>query len=492
MYDLIIIGAGSSGASIARRLSRYKLKIALLERENDVAMGASKANSAIVHGGYAESHDELRGRICYPGRLAFDQLEKELHFGFLKNGSIVLAFNEEEMETIHKLYDMGLENGLDDMEIIDQKRLRELEENVSDDAIGGLYCKGAGVCSPYEYVIALVENAITNGVDLFLNSEVSDIKKEGETFNVSCTNGKTYEGKFLVNASGLSGAEISSMITETNFTIHPRSGEYLLMQKGTGAKVKQVLFQVPSERGKGILVTRTYHNNMLLGPDAIDEEEIDKGTHEERLAFIYKEAQRSVKPGTIDINRFIRSFTGLRPASSTGDFIIEKTKTPGFINCVGIQSPGITSSPEIAKMVEGLLKEEGLEMVEDETYNPNRKPIIEYKDLEDFNKVKDLIDLPLGTPERLVCRCEQVSEETIRDAMNRGIPVTTVDGIKRRTRAGMGFCQGTFCKPRVIEVMEDELGRKLENTETDVEHSGINRVSKKDIVAYIKNQAEKE
>ena len=486
MYDVIIIGAGVTGASIARRLSRYKLDILVLEKENDVSMGASKANSAIVHGGYAEPHHELRGRICYEGRKEFKKLDEELNFGFLENGSLVLAFDEEDEKELEKLMAMGLENGLDDIEIIDQERLREIEPNVSDKATAALYCKGAGVCSPYEYVIALMENAIANGTDLKLESKVTNIEKNDQVFTISTENGEKYEGIFVINASGLEGARVSEMITETDFTIHPRSGEYLLMQKGTGSRTKQVLFQTPSTKSKGILVTRTYHNNLLLGPDAIDEEEIDRGTHIERLAEIYDLAQKSVKDDVINLKEFIRSFTGLRPASSTGDFIIENTKTNGFISVVGIQSPGITSSPAIAKMVEGILKDLGLKLEDDPSYNPQRKPIIKYKELEDFNKVIKKVDLPLGDPERLVCRCEQVSEKTIRDAMNRGLPCNSFDSIKRRTRAGMGFCQGSFCRSRVIEVMEDELGHQVKSDRFDSEHSGITRVNKADINKFIK------
>lgn len=486
MYDVLIIGAGASGASIARRLSRYDLSVAILDKANDVSMGSSKANSAIIHGGYAEPHDELRGRICYPGRVQFDKLNEELNFGFIKNGSMVLAFSDEEMGTLQELYDMGIENELPDMEIIDQDKLREMEPNVSDNAVAALYCAGAGVCSPYEYVIALVENAVANGAELFLNSRVDNIEKDDDTFKVYTEDGKKYQARFVVNASGLEGAIVSNMIAETNFDIHPRSGEYLIFQKGTGKRLNHVLFQCPTEMGKGILATRTFHNNLLLGPDAIDEEEVDLATHEDRLIYIYEEAQKSVKEDVIKLQEFIRSFTGLRAASSTHDFIIEESNVPGFINVVGIQSPGITSSPEIAKIVEQILDEAGLELKEDPSYNPHRDPIIEYKELEDMNKIKDKINLDLGNPERIVCRCEQVKEETIRDAMNRGIPVETFDAIKRRTRAGMGFCQGEFCKPRVLEVMEDELGHAPIDDMFDSERNGVSRINKKRINEVIK------
>lgn len=490
MYDVLIIGAGTSGASIARRLSRYELSIAILDKANDVSMGASKANSAIIHGGYAEPHDELRGRICYPGRTQFEELNKELNFGFVANGSLVLAFNEDEIPTLEKLYDMGIENGLPDMEIIDQEKLREIEPNVSDEAIAALWCKGAGVCSPYEYVVALVENAVANGAELFLNSRVCDIEKHDDHFVVKTEDGNEFGARYVVNASGLEGAIVSNMIAETNFDIHPRSGEYLIFQKGTGKRINNVLFQVPTEKSKGILATRTFHNNLLLGPDAIDEDEIDLSTHEDRLMYIYEEAQKSVKDDVINLREFIRSFTGLRPASSTHDFIIEESNVPGFVNVVGIQSPGITSSPEIAKIVEGILRDSGLELTNDPNYNPHRDPIIEYKELEDMNKIKDRIDLPLGDPERIVCRCEQVSEATIRDAMNRGIPVETVDAVKRRTRAGMGFCQGQFCRPRVLEVMEDEMNKKPIDDMTDYERVGVSRLNKQRVNELIKEMKE--
>lgn len=486
MYDLIIIGAGVTGASIARRLSAYKLNILVLEKEIDVSMGASKANSAIVHGGYAEPHSELRGRLCYEGRKEFKKLNEELNFGFLENGSLVLAFDKKDEEALERLLAMGIENGLDDLDIIDQEKLRSIEPNVSDDAISALYCKGAGVCSPYEYVIALMENAITNGVDLKLENEVKSIEKNGNSFILTNQNGEKYKSRFVVNASGLEGANVSKMITETDFDIHPRSGEYLIMQKGTGKRLNQVLFQSPSPKSKGILVTRTYHNNLLLGPDAIDEEVLDLGTHMERLETIYELAQKSVKPDVINLKEFIRSFTGLRPAASTGDFIIENSKTSGFINAVGIQSPGITSSPAIARMVEDILESLGLELIKDKTYNPHRKPIIKYKDLEDFNKIKDKVDYELGNPDRIVCRCEQVDEKTIRDAMNRGIDCKSFDSIKRRTRAGMGFCQGSFCRSRVIEVMEDESNEKIKSDKFDYEEKTISRINKKDVNDFIK------
>ena len=482
MYDVIIIGGGIVGTSVARALSRYQLKVALLEKENDVSMGATKANSAIVHGGYAEAHAKVKGRLCYQGRKQFEQLNKELNFGFDPIGSLVLAFEEEQKQGLEDLMANGLLNGLDDLEILDHDAIMALEPNVNPEVKYALYCKGAGVCSPYEMAIALMENAIHNGVELFLETPVAAIDRTEAGFSVKAVDGRAFDTRYVVNAAGLYSDKVANMVGLNDFTIKPRSGEYLLMVRGSGALLNNVLFQMPTKMGKGILVTPTYHGNLLIGPDAVNEAEADRDTHADRLLRIYKEALMTTDK--LNIKQFIRSFTGVRAVSSTDDFIIEESAVPHFINAAGIQSPGITSSPAIAQMVVDILKDAGLALTEDPSFDPYRKPIITRKELKPLAEVKPLIDLPLGSEGRLVCRCEQVAESTILDAMRRGIPVTTIDGVKRRTRAGMGFCQGTFCRPRVAEVMSKELGYTVDPS-FDIEHSGINRVAKADIVKYI-------
>ncbi|MGL4283945.1 MAG: NAD(P)/FAD-dependent oxidoreductase [Eubacterium aggregans] len=484
-YDVAIIGAGIIGTSIARALSRYQLKVALLEKENDVAMGATKANSAIVHGGYAEPHAKLKGRLCYKGRMQFDRLNEELHFGFEKIGSLVLAFEDEQLPTLRELYENGLANGLEDLEIIDHDAIMVMEPNVNPEVKVALYCKGAGVCSPYEMAIAMAENATLNGVELSLKTQIESIEKAPEGhFVLNSTEGRRIEADYVVNAGGVQSDKISEMVGVDDFRILPRSGEYLLMARGTGSLVHNLLFQMPTKMGKGILVTPTYHGNLLIGPDAVNEELADKDTHPERLIKIFKEAKQTTEK--LDIRNFIRSFTGVRAVSSTDDFVIEATDIPGFINCGGIQSPGLTSSPAITDLVVELLSETGLDLKEDPTFNPYRKPIIEKKELLPFKEIKARIDMP-SAPEKIICRCEQVTEETIIDAMSRGIPVTTIDGVKRRTRAGMGYCQGSFCRPRVAAVMEKVLGYPVDPG-FDVEHSGVNRVGKNAIVDYVKSQ----
>lgn len=486
MYDVIIIGGGIIGTSIARELSKYNNKILLLEKDMDVSMGATKANSAIVHGGYAESHYTLKGRLCYEGRKQFKKLNEELNFGFRETGSLVLSFYDNK-ETLERLMENGIKNGLDDLSIIGNKEIMEIEPNINPNVKWALYCKGAGICSPYEMAIAMAENAIQNGVELKLENKVLSIEKKNELFIVK-TNKDTYCGKYVVNAAGLYSDKISKMVGVDDFKILPRSGEYLLFARGTGEAINTVLFQLPTKFGKGVLVTSTYYDNLLIGPDSSDDaEKDDTSTHIDRIAKIYNQALFIYDK--IDPKKFIRSFTGIRARSSTDDFIIEETKVKGFINVAGIQSPGLTSSPAIVNMVIRILEEAGLELIQNPNFNPYRKPIIEKKPLKNFSEIKNKINLPLGSKGRIVCRCEQVLEEEIVDALHRGIKIKTVDGVKRRTRATMGWCQGNFCKSRVIEIMEREYGEKID-PKFDIEHSGVSRVQKSDLLDYLNSLEE--
>lgn len=486
MYDVIIIGAGIVGTTIARELSKSNAKVLILEKGIDVSMGATKANSAIVHGGFAEKHEALKGRLCYKGRVQFKKLDEELNFGFRETGSLVISM-EDDKEPLEKLIANGIKNGLDDLEIIGPDRIRELEPELTHDVKWALYCKGAGICSPYEMAISMAENAIRNGVTLKLEHQVTGIEKDGDVFRVS-TDKEEFQGKFVVNAAGVYADEISKMVGVNNFEIFPRSGEYILFTRGTGDPINTVIFQLPTKYGKGVLVASTYYGNLLIGPDASDEVgKDDTSTHIERVAKIYQ--QTKALYGKINSKQFIRSFTGIRARSSTDDFIIEETEVKGFINVAGIQSPGLTSSPAIAEMVIGILKDAGLEWEDNNEFDPYRKPIVTKKPLQPLKDIKQFIELPLGSKDRIVCRCEQVREDEIVDALHRGIRIKTVDGVKRRTRAGMGWCQGEFCKPRVIEIMEREYGEKIDPG-FDIEHSGVNRVQKSDLLDYLKSLEE--
>lgn len=485
-YDVIIIGAGIVGTSLARELTRYRTSVLVLEKEADVSMGATKANSAIVHGGYAEKYSTLKGQLCYQGRTQFRKLEEELNFGFRETGALVVTL-EDKREILEMLLENGRRNGLTDLRILDGDAVRKMEPALNRGVRHALYCEGAGVCSPYGMCIAMAENAVMNGAVLELSSEVTGIVKEGEGFLVR-TDRAHYRSRFVVNAAGVHSDRVSKMAGVGGFSILPRSGEYLLFARGTGEPLNSVIFQLPTKYGKGVLLTSTYDGNLLIGPDARDEEEKeDTSTHLARVAEILR--QSKVLYDGINPMQFIRSFTGIRARSSTEDFIIEETQVKGFVNAAGIQSPGLTASPAIAQMLVRILNEAGLDLVPNERFNPYRRPVVKHRKLKPLKEVQHLIDMPVGNPERIVCRCEQVTEGEIVDALYRGIPVSTVDGVKRRTRASMGWCQGDFCRKRIIGIMERELGIEIDPS-FDIEHSGVSRVGKSELVDYLKGLKE--
>lgn len=450
MYDVIIIGAGVIGANIARELSKYKLNICILEKEEDVSCGSSKANSGIVHGGYSDEPGTLKAELCVKGNKMFKHLEKELNFGYRETGSLVLAFSDEEKENLEVLYRKGSANGVGGMEIIDGDEVRKMEPYLSKDIKWALYCKDSGVCSPYEFTIALTENALENGVKLELNNQVTDIKMSGSNFKV-ITNQGEFESKYIINASGVYSDKISKMIGVNDFDIIPRKGEYILFNKDQSYLVNKVIFQVPTEKGKGILVTTTYHGNLLIGPDAQQiADRDDVSTDEESLRAIIDAARKSVDG--FNMKKALTSFAGVRPTNTKKDFIVEEARVKGFLNVTG-DSPGLTSSPAIAKKVVIILKDSGLILEEKEDFKSYRKPIIAKKD-ENFQG-----DINSEDPNKhMICRCEKVTETEIVDALNRGIEVKSLDAIKRRTRAGMGMCQGAFCGPRVRALVAKTLG----------------------------------
>lgn len=460
MYDVIIIGAGVIGANIARELSKYKLNVCMLEKEEDVSCGASKANSGIVHGGYSDKPGTLKAELCVKGNKMFKQLEKELNFGYRETGSLVLAFSDEEKENLEVLYRNGIANGANGMGIIDGDEVRKMEPYLSKEIKWALFCKDSGVCSPYEFTIALTENALENGVELKLNNKVTDIKLSGSNFKV-ITNQGEFETKYIMNASGAYSDKVSKMIGVNDFDIIPKKGEYIIFNKDQSYLVNKVIFQVPTEKGKGILVTTTYHGNLLIGPDAQQvTDRDDVSTDEESLKAIIEAARKSVDG--FDMKKALTSFAGVRPTNTKKDFIVEETRVKGFLNVTG-DSPGLTSSPAIAKKIVTILKDSGLILEEKEDFKLYRKSIIAKKD-ENFKG-----DINSEDPNKhMICRCEKVTEAEIVDALNRGIEVKSLDAIKRRTRAGMGMCQGGFCGSRVRALVAKTLGI----TEDEVKQRG--------------------
>jgi len=490
MYDVCIIGGGVVGCAIARTLAQYDLRIVLCEKSIDVGNGATKANSAIVHGGYTAKHGTLKGELSIRGNRMYDKLNEELNFGLRRCGSLVLAFSEEERTQLRALKSNGELNGVRDLRIVERDELEGMEPHVGPEALAALYCPETAVTSPYEMCIALAENAVRNGVDVLLESEVLGIEKRDGSFSIEVTAPHSSENShnlnlaadFVVNAGGVYSDRIAAMIGDASFKINPRRGQYLLLRRGDGDMAKHVVFQTPSEKGKGILVTPTYWGNLLIGPNS---EEIpdreDVGTNRDILNYIVDTARRSIPD--FKLSHIIRSFSGIRATGDSKEFIIREAPIGGFIHAAGIDSPGLTSSPAIALRVTELLEKAGLSLKENPDFDPLRPPINSPAPLQPIKEIQGFIDLPEGDPERVVCRCEQVREKTIVDALNRGIPVRSLDAVKRRTRAGMGPCQGTFCGPRVRRLIAREGGIPEDEVAPRGGASGLlpERVSGKDL-----------
>ena len=494
MYDISIIGAGVVGAAIARELSKYKLKICLIEKEEDVACGATKANSGIVHGGYAEKAGSIKAKFSYAGNRMYPKLNEELNFGFAQIGSLVIGFDEHDAVKIRELYANGKKNGVMDLHIVDGDFVRSKEPHLNQDITISLHCPTAGITSPYEFAIALAENAIHNGVELKLATQVIAIDKINVTtrsviasetkqssnnnafgdfldchaaknaarndesndyFVIKTNNSEEIPTKIIINAAGLYADEIAKMVGCMDFAIKPRQGQYLLFEKDQGELVNSVIFQTPTTISKGILVTKTYHGNLLIGPDATpitDKDFVE--TAEPNINYIIAAAKKSLDK--FDLSKVITTFAGNRAAPSTDDFIIGHSLVKNFINAAGIESPGLTAAPAIAVHIAQLIKEsDELNMVLDANFDPIRLPYNNINNMLENNLNELIKDNPkYGC---VVCRCETVSEGEICDALNRNIPISSLDAIKRRTRTCMGRCQGGFCTPKIMDIMHKEL-----------------------------------
>lgn len=450
MNDIIIIGAGIIGCSIARELSKYKLDVVLLEKAHDVSNGATKANSGIVHGAYAAENGTLKAKFNYIGNRMYDKLNKNLNFGYRKTGGLVLAFDNEEVKIIENLYNNSLKNGEKDVRIINKNEILKIQPNINFNVKKALLANDVGIVSPYEMAIALAENSVNNNVKLFLNSEVESIKKISDYFEVNTKNHKIFQSRYIINCAGVESSNIASLLEMDNFKIIPKKGQYILFHKDTGKTTNKVVFQTPTKKGKGILVTSTYHGNLVIGPNSEVVDSIDNlKTDIETVDYIIKNAKKSIPD--FDFKKVLRSYSGIRATSDKGDFIIEESQISGFINAAGIDSPGLTSAPAIAIEVINILNNIGLRFEEKKYFCNYRKPIIIKKNLS-ANDIKD--KLSIEGEEKLICRCEQVYQKEIVDALSRDIDISTIDAVKRRTRAGMGFCQGKFCKPRVKEIIK--------------------------------------
>jgi len=455
-YDVIIIGAGVSGAMIAHSLAKYNLKVCVLEKESDVSMGTTAANSAIIHAGFDPEPGSLKAKLNREGSLMMERTAKELSVPYKRIGAMVLCFDEERMPDLRLLYERGLSNKIDELSIISGKEVLDLEPNISSNVKAALYAKTSAIISPFELTVAACENAADHGTEFVLEAKVENIEYSGETFKVSTTNG-TFESRFLVNAAGVFADEIAKMVGDDSYEIVPRKGEYLLMDKAQGNTVRHTIFQLPTELGKGILITPTVDNNLLIGPTAEDVQ--DKNlteTTSEGLKKIMDDCRRILP--NMNFRDVITSFTGLRATlKPKGDFIIAPSKKNSkFINVGGIESPGLSAAPAIGEYAVELLKKAGLKLEENKNYNPCRKPVKRFCEMTEEEITKAHEENPLYA--RIICRCEKVTEAEIVDAIKRNVGATTLDGVKRRTRAGMGRCQGGFCGPSVVDILARELG----------------------------------
>ena len=452
MYDIVIIGAGIVGAMTARELTKYNVSVCVLEKENDVALGATKANSAIVHAGFDAKPNSLKARLNVRGSEMMPKVTRELGVKYKNNGSLVLGFDKNDRKVIDELFERGIKNGVKGLKTLDYDELHALEPKISPNAKYALYAPSGAIVCPYELCIAAMGNAMDNGAELKLNFKVTEIKENGGYYTVS-SDTDSIDAAYIINASGLYSDDVARMVGDDSFDIHPRRGEYILLDKECGTLTSRTIFRTPSDKGKGILISPTVDGNFLCGPTAVDmTDKEDKSTTADGFGKIITEACQNIE--SIPFNKTITSFCGLRAVGSTGDFIINSPK-PSFINAAGIESPGLSASPAIAEYIIELLKKSGANLKTNENFNPIRKPYHEFRESSVDEKNRVIKEHPEYG--RVICRCETVTEGEIIDAIRTNPGARDIDGVKRRTRAGMGRCQGGFCLPYVSEILAREL-----------------------------------
>ena len=452
MFDVVVIGAGVVGGLVARELSRYELSVCILEKCSDVALGATRANSAIVHAGYDAKEGSLKAKLNVQGSKMMESVAEELGVKYKRNGSLVVGFNEEDRQTLQGLLERGTKNGVEGLRVIDREEILSLEPNIGAGVTVALHAPTGAIICPYELCMAAVGNAMDNGVKLKLDFNVEKIEKFNTGYRITSEN-DTVEAEFVINCAGVFSDEIAKLAGDDTFTVNPRRGEYMLLDRECGELVSHTIFRCPSKMGKGILVSPTVDGNLILGPTAEDiEDKEDTKTTAEGLAKVRAQAGEQVSG--INFGKVITSFTGLRSTGSTGDFVINERD--GFINCAGIESPGLSSSPAIATYIADILRGAGLEMKEKADFNGRRRPAHYYKELTLDEKNEIIKEHPEFA--HVICRCETVTEGEILEAIRTNPKPRDVDGVKRRTRASMGRCQGGFCTPYIIDLLAAEMG----------------------------------
>lgn len=452
MYDVIVIGAGVSGSATARELSRYDLKVGVLEKEEDVCCGTSKANSGIVHAGFDARPGSLMAKMNVRGNQMMEQLTEDLDIPFERNGSLVLCFAKDEMERLEKLKKQGEENGVKRLQILSGEEVRRMEPDLSKEVYAALYAPTGGIVCPFELNLALAENACQNGAEFYFDTAVEQIEKTEGGYRIHAGE-KTYETRCVVNAAGVYADVFHNMVSEKKIRITPRKGEYYLLDKKAGTTVHHTIFQIPGAYGKGVLVTPTTHGNLLVGPTAVDiEEKEGTNTTKTGLDEVAQKAVRSVP--NLPLRQVITSFAGLRAHEDGHEFIIREVEdAEGFFDCAGIESPGLTSAPAIGELVAELVTGY-LCAKKKQHFEEKRKGLVNPKNLSREAYQELIRENPAYG--NVICRCETVTEGKIVEAIHRLIPAKSLDGVKRRTRAGMGRCQAGFCSPKTMEILARE------------------------------------
>lgn len=455
MYDAVIIGAGVTGAAAAWQLSRLQAKICVLERGEDVCVGTSKANSAIIHAGYDPVPGTLMAKLNVEGNEMMDKVCADLDVPFRRNGALIVCTDGAKRDVLDQLLSRGIRNGVQGLRILERDELLEMEPNLSDDVIAALYAPTSGIVCPFELTIGMAENACENGVEFYFDSEVTKITRDGDGNYHITAGGREYVTRAVINAAGVYADQIHNMVSEEKITIRPRRGEYCLYDKELGGFVSHTIFQLPTEKGKGVLVTPTVHGNLLAGPTSeIIADKDDTSTTASGIAEVLEKENISVKP--LPGRKIITSFAGLRAHGDKGDFIIGEVKdAPLFYDLAGIESPGLSSAPAIGKMTKEWAKK-ALGLGEKTDCTETRRAVPHFSDMDPGRRQELIAEDPLYG--QIVCRCETVTEGEIVSAIRRPLGARSLDGVKRRTRAGMGRCQAGFCSPKVLEIIHRETG----------------------------------
>ena len=461
-YDAIVIGAGVVGSAVARELSRKQGKFLVVEKAVDVCEGTSKANSAIIHAGFDAEPGTVKAKMNVLGNRMMDQLAEELDIPFKRVGAFVVCFAEEELPKLKELYDRGVKNGVTDMKLLTGDQARELEPNLSEEVAGALLAETSGIVCPFELTLGMAESAAKNGVEFSFDTQVTGLERQGDLWVVHTEKGD-FAARAVVNAAGVHSDQVHNWVCEDKLHITPRRGEYCLLDRTAGGHVARTVFQLPGKYGKGVLVSPTVHGNLLLGPTAKDiEEKEDTATTAAGLAEVLEKSALGVK--NIPTRQVITSFSGLRAHEDGDDFVLGE-HAPGFFDAAGIESPGLTSAPAIGEYLAGLIGEK-LSLSANPNFDPIRKGVPKLKEMEPEQRAEMIRQNPAYG--QIICRCEEVSQGEILDAIHGILGAKTLDGVKRRTRAGMGRCQAGFCSPRVMDLLSQELGLDL----TQVRKSG--------------------